>query len=136
MLRSCFVSSRQAREFKALAFGYGKRWNWAPLCGSDLGLDVVLARIRSHNRRRLGQGAVFAPWSVFCGSFDSDHTSTSIGRTTLLGLRVVDFETGGMIPPLRIAIRTLLICLVLPAIFKKDGRNLHDVFANSRVVKI
>jgi hypothetical protein len=25
---------------------------------------------------------------------------------------------------------------VLPAIFKKDGRNLHDVFANSRVVKI
>ncbi len=54
----------------------------------------------------------------------------------ILRLRVVDFETGGMIPPLRIAIRTLLICLVLPAIFKKDGRNLHDVFANSRVIKI
>jgi uncharacterized RDD family membrane protein YckC len=54
----------------------------------------------------------------------------------ILHLRVVDFQTGGMIPPRRIFIRTLLICLVLPAIFKRDGRNLHDVFSNSRVIKI
>ncbi len=53
----------------------------------------------------------------------------------VLNLKVVDFTTGGLVSPLRIGIRTLLICLVLPAIFTKDGRGFHDHFANSVVIK-
>jgi len=53
----------------------------------------------------------------------------------MLNLKVVDFTTGELVPPLRIGLRTFLICLVLPAIFTKDGRGYHDHFANTIIVK-
>ena len=53
----------------------------------------------------------------------------------ILRLRVVDFTNYGIVPAKKILIRTLLICLVLPAVFTRDGRGLHDWVANSVVVR-
>jgi uncharacterized RDD family membrane protein YckC len=53
----------------------------------------------------------------------------------ILRLRVVDFTNYGIVPVKKILIRTLLICLVLPAVFTRDGRGLHDWVANSVVVR-
>jgi uncharacterized RDD family membrane protein YckC len=53
----------------------------------------------------------------------------------ILRLQVVDFTNYGLVPPKKILLRTLLICLVLPAVFTRDGRGLHDWVANSIVVR-
>ncbi len=83
----------------------------------------------------LGQGS-FAPLSIF---FIEVTVLTSLMQASagqrILKLKVVDFQTGGVVKPLRILLRTFLICLVIPAIFTKDGRGLHDHFAHSVVVK-
>lgn len=44
----------------------------------------------------------------------------------LLGIRVVDIDTGMKIGALPSIIRTFLICLVIPPILSSDGRGLHD----------
>jgi uncharacterized RDD family membrane protein YckC len=54
----------------------------------------------------------------------------------ILRMRVVDFTTYGIVPPLKILLRTFLICLVLPAVFTREGRGLHDWITNSVVVKV
>ena len=53
----------------------------------------------------------------------------------ILRLRVVDFTTFGIVPVRKIVLRTFLICLVLPAVFTREGRGLQDWVANSVVVK-
>jgi uncharacterized RDD family membrane protein YckC len=53
----------------------------------------------------------------------------------ILRLRVVDFTNYGIVPAKKILIRTFLICLVLPAVFTREGRGLHDWVANSVVVR-
>jgi uncharacterized RDD family membrane protein YckC len=53
----------------------------------------------------------------------------------ILRMRVVDFSNYGIVPAKKILIRTFLICLVLPAVFTRDGRGLHDWVANSVVVR-
>ena len=50
-------------------------------------------------------------------------------------MRVVDFTNYGVVPAQKVLIRTLLICLVLPAVFTREGRGLHDWVANSTVVR-
>jgi uncharacterized RDD family membrane protein YckC len=54
----------------------------------------------------------------------------------MLRLRVVDEHDGGRISAVRVLARTLLICLVVPAIFTKDGVGYHDIFLHTRVIKI
>ncbi len=53
----------------------------------------------------------------------------------ILKMRVVDFTTYGIVSPLKILLRTFLICLVLPAVFTREGRGLHDWITNSVVVR-
>lgn len=53
----------------------------------------------------------------------------------ILGLRVVDFTNYGIVPAKKILLRTFLICLVLPAVFTRENRGLHDWVANSVVVR-
>ena len=53
----------------------------------------------------------------------------------LVRLQVVDAATGGRLPTGRSILRTLLICLVIPALFTKEGRGYHDCLAGSVVVK-
>ena len=53
----------------------------------------------------------------------------------LFRLKVVDSTTGGFVPPFRVMIRTALIILVLPALFKKDGMAFHDYICKTAVVR-
>lgn len=54
----------------------------------------------------------------------------------LLRLRVQRID-GGRLSLWRVAVRTLLICLVVPAVvFDADGRGLHDRLVGSRVMRV
>jgi hypothetical protein len=64
--------------------------------------------------------------------------------TTLMGssagqrlfrLKVIDSETGLALSPLRVLIRTALIILVLPALFRREGIAYHDYICRSVVVR-
>lgn len=52
-----------------------------------------------------------------------------------MAIKVVTFPDQKRVKMGKIVLRTLLICLVLPAIFTKNGRPLHDHFANSQTVR-
>ncbi|WRZ93318.1 RDD family protein [Streptomyces sp. NBC_01007] len=54
----------------------------------------------------------------------------------LFGLRVVP-EGGGRLNPLRVLVRTALLCVAVPAlIWDRDGRGLHDRLARTVEVRI
>lgn len=54
----------------------------------------------------------------------------------LVGLRII-FLSGGWVGFWRPIVRTLLLCLVLPAlVFDPDQRGLHDKFVNTMLVRI
>jgi uncharacterized RDD family membrane protein YckC len=53
----------------------------------------------------------------------------------ILAIKVVTYPDQQRVKAVQVALRTLLICLVLPAIFTKNGRALHDHFANSQTVR-
>ncbi|MCT9010184.1 RDD family protein [Streptomyces sp. NPDC054766] len=54
----------------------------------------------------------------------------------LFGLRVVP-EGGGRLNPLRVLVRTALLCVAVPAlIWDRDGRGLHDRLARTIEVRI
>lgn len=44
----------------------------------------------------------------------------------VVGIRIVDIDTGMKIAPLPTLIRTFLICLVVPPLLTVHGRGLHD----------
>ena len=61
-------------------------------------------------------------------------TSASFGQR-VMGLRVLSLS-GGRLSLWRVALRTLLICLVIPAVvYDSDGRGLQDRAAGSIVVR-
>ncbi|MGC4984621.1 MULTISPECIES: RDD family protein [unclassified Streptomyces] len=66
-------------------------------------------------------------------------TVGSVGFTPgkrLLGLRVVA-EGGGRLNPLRVLLRTALLCVAVPAlIWDRDGRGLHDRLARTIEVRV
>jgi uncharacterized RDD family membrane protein YckC len=53
----------------------------------------------------------------------------------ILGIKVVTYPDQGRVAPKKIVLRTLLICLVLPAVFTKEGRSLHDYLTQSQTIK-
>ena len=53
----------------------------------------------------------------------------------ILGIKVVTWPDQGRVVPKKIVIRTLLICLVIPAVFTKDGRPLHNYLTESQTIK-
>lgn len=53
----------------------------------------------------------------------------------IMAVKVVNYPDQSRVNAKRILLRTLLICLVLPAVFTKDGRALHDHFTNSQTVR-
>ena len=54
----------------------------------------------------------------------------------VLKLRVVDARDGGALSIPRILLRCLMIVTVLPAIFRHEGRSVHDLLTQSIVVKV
>lgn len=86
--------------------------------------------------RNLAGGAQFLPLLIFfleVGTLTA-LTGSSAGQR-VIRLRVVDANTRGRITSGRAIFRTFLICLVIPALFTKEGRGYHDWFTNSVVVK-
>ena len=62
-------------------------------------------------------------------------TGASFGQR-LVSLRVVSIDAG-RVPLWRVLVRTLLICLVIPAVvYDDDGRGVHDRLAHTRVVRV
>jgi uncharacterized RDD family membrane protein YckC len=53
----------------------------------------------------------------------------------ILGIKVVTYPEQARVEPKKIVLRTLLICLVLPAVFTKEGRSLHDYLTQSQTIK-
>lgn len=53
----------------------------------------------------------------------------------IMAIKVVTYPDQQRVRATRIVLRTFLICLVLPAVFTKNGRPLHDNFANSQTVR-
>lgn len=60
-------------------------------------------------------------------------TGASVGQR-LMKLKVVSYPDGGYITFGRAFVRTLLLSLVLPALFTKQRRGWHDIAANSLIV--
>ena len=86
--------------------------------------------------RNLAGGAQFLPLAIF---FVEVGVLTSLGGASagqrIMRIKVVDATTRGQVPVGRAFFRTFLICLVVPALFTKEGRGYHDWFTNSVVVK-
>ena len=86
--------------------------------------------------RNLTGGAQFLPLAIF---FVEVGVLTALGGASagqrIVRVRVVDATSGGPVPVGRAFLRTVLICLVIPALFTKEGRGYHDWFTNTRVVK-
>lgn len=84
--------------------------------------------------RNLSGGAQFLPLVIFFVEVGvlTALQGASAGQR-ILRLRVVDAQSGGRINPGRALYRTLLICLVIPAVFTKEGRGYHDWFTRSVV---
>ena len=81
-------------------------------------------------------GAQFLPLAIFFVEvFILTATTGSSAGQRILRIRVVDATTREAIGVGRAFRRTLFICLVIPAIFTKEGRGYHDWFTNSVVVK-
>ena len=53
----------------------------------------------------------------------------------IMAIKVVTYPDQRRVRPTKILLRTLLICLVLPAVFTNNGRALHDHVANSQTVR-
>ena len=84
-----------------------------------------------------GQPPAFLPLVIFFVEVAllTALTGSSFGQR-IVGIRVVSL-TRGRLDPARAALRTLLLCLVVPPlVFDRDQRGLHDKAANSVAVRM
>ncbi|MDT0396312.1 MULTISPECIES: RDD family protein [Streptomyces] len=78
-------------------------------------------------------------WALLVFLVLSALTVGTLGFTPgkrLFGLRVVALDTG-RVQPLRALVRTVLLCLAVPAlVWDRDGRGLHDRLARTVEVRV
>jgi hypothetical protein len=53
----------------------------------------------------------------------------------IMGIKILTYPEQLRVAPQKIVLRTLLICLVLPAVFTNKSRALHDHFTDSQSVR-
>jgi uncharacterized RDD family membrane protein YckC len=91
-----------------------------------------------------GSGGTFADrlpgsWSLIPFAIDYVVGVLVAGRTLgmyLTGLRLVRVDRSRTVDPVRIVVRTVLLCLLVPAlIFDRDNRGLHDRLSDTAVVR-
>lgn len=119
--------------------GLGIDWALAMAVSSaffaDPGLDTAAMSLPE---RVFLAGAPFATLSVWAAQHLILVASlgTTIGHR-IMGLRVVREDgRGPVVGPLKAAIRTALIAVVIPAVvWGPDGRGLHDKLAGTRIVR-
>ena len=110
--------------------GFGRRFG---AIMADWILAVGITNLFSHG---LTMSTVLTRHAVFFAEIAlmTYLTQSSIGQR-IFSIKVVDMETGDRLPPLRVFSRTLLLVLVLPAIFSHEGRGYHDILNRSAVVQ-
>ncbi|MFE1292481.1 RDD family protein [Streptomyces sp. NPDC058751] len=101
----------------------------------DWGLCVLIA----YGLLTDGYGQATGNWALLLFLVLGVLTVGTVGSTPgkrLLGMRVVA-EGGGRPNPLRVLLRTVLLCAAVPAlIWDRDGRGLHDRLARTIEVRI
>ncbi|MFI5817879.1 RDD family protein [Streptomyces rishiriensis] len=101
----------------------------------DWGLSVLIAYSLITDGYR---PATTGNWALLVFLVMSLLTVGTIGFTPgkrLFRLRVVSVDTGA-VSPLRSAVRTVLLCLAVPAlVWDRDGRGLHDRLARTVEVR-
>ncbi|MEV0981587.1 RDD family protein [Streptomyces sp. NPDC049915] len=101
----------------------------------DWGLSVLIA----YGLITDGYSPATSNWALLVFFALSVLTVGTIGFTPgkrLFGIRVVALETG-TVNPLRALVRSVLLCLAIPAlVWDRDGRGLHDRLARTVEVRI
>ncbi|MFD0414553.1 RDD family protein [Streptomyces sp. NPDC127108] len=100
----------------------------------DWGLCLLIAYgLLARNPQAMGNWALGL---LFVMSLLTVGTVGSTPGKRLLGLRVVS-EEGGRLGPVRVLVRSALLCIGIPAlIWDRDGRGLHDRLARAVQVRI
>ncbi|MGW0914106.1 RDD family protein [Streptomyces sp. NPDC002784] len=104
-----------------------------------LAVDWGLCLLIAYGLITEGYDSTTGNWALLILFVMSALTLGSVGFTPgkrLFGLRVLALDTGRVNPP-RALLRTVLLCLAVPAlIWDRDGRGLHDRLARTVEVRI
>ncbi|MCL7369209.1 MULTISPECIES: RDD family protein [Streptomyces] len=104
-----------------------------------LAVDWALCALIAYGLITGSYGQTASNWTLLIFFVLSVLTVGTIGSTPgkrLFGLRVVDLTTGRPSPP-RALLRSVLLCLALPAlIWDRDGRGLHDRLARTVEIRV
>ncbi|WP_225798797.1 RDD family protein [Streptomyces sp. NK15101] len=104
-----------------------------------LAVDWALCVLIAYGLITDGYGQATGNWALLILLVLSVLTVGTIGSTPgkrLFGLRVVSVN-GGRLGLFRVVIRSLLVCLAVPAlIWDRDGRGLHDRLSGAVQVRI
>ncbi|ROP53653.1 RDD family protein [Streptomyces sp. PanSC9] len=104
-----------------------------------IAVDWALCVLIAYGLITHGNGPATSNWALGVFFVLSVLTVGTVGSTPgkrLFGIRVVALETG-TVSPLRSLLRTVLLCLAIPAlVWDRDGRGLHDRLAKTVEVRI
>ncbi|MEV5439443.1 RDD family protein [Streptomyces sp. NPDC052682] len=104
-----------------------------------LAVDWGLCLLIAYGLLTHGYNQATSNWALLIFFVLSVLTVGTVGFTPgkrLFGLRVLALETG-TVNPLRALLRSVLLCLAIPAlIWDRDGRGLHDRLAGTVEVRI
>ncbi|MCX2179452.1 RDD family protein [Streptomyces sp. SKN60] len=149
-LGSWLSGPRAAAEEAGVDFGYRGQQLGLPEEGPGsiarpgrrlgaLAVDWALCMLIAYGLITHGYNQATGNWALVILLVMSVLTVGTIGFTPgkrLFGLRVVS-ANGGRLGILRVVLRSLLVCLAIPAlIWDRDGRGLHDRFSGAVQVRI
>ncbi|MET9955526.1 RDD family protein [Streptomyces sp. NPDC006339] len=149
-LGSWLSGPRAAAEEAGVDFGYRGQQLGLPEEGPGsiarpgrrlgaLAVDWALCMLIAYGLITDGYRQATGNWALLILLVLSVLTVGTIGSTPgkrLFGLRVVSVH-GGRLGLLRVVVRSVLVCLAIPAlIWDRDGRGLHDRFAGAVQVRI
>ncbi|MEU7030308.1 RDD family protein [Streptomyces sp. NPDC014779] len=149
-LGSWLSGPRAAAEEAGVDFGYRGQQLGLPEEGPGsiarpgrrlgaLAVDWALCMLIAYGLITHGYDQATGNWALVILLVMSALTVGTVGATPgklLFRLRVVSAR-GGRLNPLRAALRSVLVCLAIPAlIWDRDGRGLHDRFSGAVQVRI
>ncbi|MFE0645499.1 RDD family protein [Streptomyces sp. NPDC058877] len=149
-LGSWLSGPRAAAEDAGVDFGYRGQQLGLPEEGPGsiarpgrrlgaLAVDWALCLLIAYGLITDGYNQATGNWALVILFVLGVLTVGTVGSTPgkrIFGLRVVSVN-GGRLAPLRAALRSLLVCLAVPAlIWDRDGRGLHDRLSGAVQVRI
>ncbi|MEU9581077.1 MULTISPECIES: RDD family protein [Streptomyces] len=149
-LGSWLSGPRAAAEDAGVDFGYRGQQLGLPEQGPGsvarpgrrlgaLAVDWALCMLIAYGLITDGYGQATGNWALLIFFALGVLTVGTLGFTPgkrLFGLRVVAVSSGTVVP-WRAALRTVLLCLAIPAmVWDRDGRGLHDRLAGTVEVRV